>query len=155
MVLDVKILELYEKIKFYDRYKTICENNRFEDDLLEKQDKREVLKLFQNFGYESKYIAKESFYKISTELNGYKFYFHIGLKYGIIEIIFGSLSKTEDSRLGGVCSRICKLIKRSKGENPDPIKPPNFTNYEQLSEILKESLSLYEDFKKAVLELQP
>lgn len=155
MFLDAKILELYENIKFYDRYKSICENNRFESSLLEKQDRNRVLKLFRDLGYEPKYIAKESFYKVSSELNDYEFYYHIGLKYGIAEIIFGSLNKNNGSRYGGVCSRVCKLVKMSKGEDLNPIKPANFTNYEQLYLIIKESLSLYEDFKAAILELNP
>ena len=79
----------------------------------------------------------------------------MGLKYGIAEIIFGADHISSGTKIGGVPNRLCKLIAISKGEVHEPIKPPNFTNYEELGSILKESLSLYKDFKNEVLKIKP
>lgn len=155
MILENQILRLYDNINFYDRYESLSKKHRSKKVLLEKQDQNNVINLFNDLGYTAKYISKEKFYQIKEKSNDYEFYFHISLKYGISEIIFGVINQIKNVRIGGVSSRVCKLIKRSKGEIPEPIGPANFSSYEELTSILKESLSLYEDFKTEVLKLQP
>lgn len=155
MVLSKDQLAIFEKINFYDRYLSLGRKYQA-DNKLEKQDKQKIFDLFSKLRYPAQYFKKENFYKTEDISEGiYKFYFRVCLKYGVCEIIFGVQNQNTELNTGGVATRTCKLIKRARQEElVDTIRHPSFSNYEELESILKESLSLYEDFKTEVLKLQ-
>jgi len=153
MQLDKNIVRLYDNINYYNRYKILSDSYR-NGDGLEKQDKSKVIDIISELGYSAKYMSKEKFYRIFESPEEYEFYFHIALKYGLCEIIFGATHKKTEKHIGGVIHGVCKLIEISREEITEGyIKSPIFKDYEELKEILKEAFSLYEDFKAEVVKL--
>jgi hypothetical protein len=153
--LTEKETSLYKKIDYYNRYKKISENFKNKNRLL-RLDKTELLTVFDKLGVNFKYFVKEKFFQIKDMLDGYEFYFHFSPKDGLVEIIFGAKNIEKNNNIGGVIHGVCKLIEISENDITDGyIKMPEYGSYDDLELILKESLFLYEDFKKVVLELRP
>lgn len=78
----------------------------------------------------------------------YKFYFHISLKYGMVELIW-YVDKGEEFYGGSVWSVMKKILEG----NDEQLMKPEFHTYEELKEILKEAFSMYEDFKRELCSL--
>ena len=152
--LSEKMIFLYERINFYNRYKELSNSFR-SDERLKKVDKNLIIDFLEKLNYEVKYFTKEKFFQVKQSIDSYNFYYHLSPRNGLAEIILGTVDSKNNS-IGGVIHGTCKLIEISKKEQTDGyIKMPAFSSHEELELILKESLSLYEDFKTGVLELQP
>lgn len=156
--LSEKLLNLYSNINYYERYEKLSNDYSTDEQTLEKTDKKIIISTLNDLGYTANYKARESFYQITEELEGKKFYFHISLKYGLVELTFGKLrsQKEKDANIeiiGGTISHVCKLIEINSNQLTEGyIKKPKFKTYGELENILKEALSLYEDLKKGVIE---
>ncbi len=155
--MDSKIIQLYDSFGFSEKYKNIAVKYSVDrDSRLKKGDKKRVLEIFKKIGYEAKFDTKERFYKVRIIENQYDFYFHIDLKYGLFELITGVIDiSSKEHLIGGVAASIYDDILIEKQIHEDSMPLPSIGTYEDLELILKESLSLYEDFKSAVLEMQP
>lgn len=152
MELDIKELELYRKINFCNRFEKLSNCYQF-DNTFERYSNDEVIKIISANTYKVKYVKSGNFFKIEEKLFDIKFYLHISLKYGNIELIFGSVDiKTNKYITGGPFSRLYGLIKFKEGINlENNIRYPKFRNYDDLRAILKEAFSIYEDFKKELI----
>ena len=96
----------------------------------------------------AKYISKGQFYKMEDVLNNWNLNLHLSIKYGVVEVILGGKNNDTGLIIGGPASLICESIEYHKGISSDGyIKSPSFGNYEVLSEIFKEVLRIYSDFK--------
>lgn len=150
MSLDIKILAIYDNIDYYNRLIDLCKSYKTENHL-EKTDKNKVLKIFSDFGYlKTKYKTNEKFYQIKECIENLEFYFHVSLRYGVFELMFGVIQVSPKEHLaGGAFGRVLKQIRSNKDnllELPD--NRPSFSSYNELKEILESALNLYEDFKK-------
>lgn len=163
-IYEKKQLDFYNSIDYYKKLESLSKRYPINDGRLEKLDKKKVLKIFEDLGYTAKYMGKEKFYKIHQDFDEYEGYFHVSLVYGLVELIFGFSKKDipfsykSDYHIGGTAAQICSLIKyalnRDIEEYRNPsIRKPCFTNFEELKEILKESLFLYEDMKKEFFKI--
>jgi len=149
MKLSKKLENLYDSIQLFERYNKLSEEYRHSDELLEKTDKKKVIQIFENFGYKAKYRSGEKFYQITEEICNYQFYFHVSLRYGKVELIFGLKKEINGEHYGGSITSVCKRIEITKEDVSEGyIKKPSFKSYQQLENILQESLLIYEDFKK-------
>lgn len=156
MIIASNIIKLYDEIDFCSRYKYIATKYIVEnrDERLKKIDKNKVLRIFDDLGYEAKFNTKESFYKIRIIEFKYDFYFHLNIKSGLYELIFGVIDKdSKEHLLGGVTANVYDDILKVKQIKEEPMPLPSFRNYEELESMLKESLSLFKDFKSMVLKL--
>lgn len=148
-------LKIYESMDFYNQYERLSKKyqleNRFENYVNDK-----VIALYEELGYKAKHIRKNNFFKIEEKIDNIKFYFHTCLKFGNAELIMGASDiKNDIFLIGGTFAGIMKEIEISKSIEKDYyIRYPKFSNYEDLYEILKTSLSIYNDFKKAVVMYQ-
>lgn len=144
-----EVREALFKIDFVKRAKKLTENhftnsyNTFKD-----YENEEVIKILDELGYKAKYNRKESFFKIIEKKSPYKFYFHISLKYGTVELIW--YVDKEDEFYGG---SVWSMMKRILEGNDEMLMQPEFHNYEELKEILKEAFLMYEDFKKELCSI--
>ncbi len=152
MQLDSLLRPVLRNINFEERYKNLSERYPFTNESYEKYSNEEVLSIFESLGYKVKFDKRENFFGNKEKVKGYDFTFNISLKYGLTELIWSIRKNDKIMILGGPWSVIIRLLNDGKKSN---IKKPCFRNYEDLECILKESLSLYEDFKKEVLKLQP
>ncbi|MRJ09004.1 hypothetical protein EDL98_08280 [Ornithobacterium rhinotracheale] len=148
-----KQLKIYENMNFYNRYERLSEKYQLEN-RFENYANENVIALYQELGYEAKHIKKNNFFKIEEKIENIKFYFHTCLKYGNIELIIGASDMEKNEfLLGGPFAHISKEIEILKNiEKEGYIRSPKFGNYEDLYEILKVVLHIYEDFKKEVLK---
>ncbi|WP_299132545.1 hypothetical protein [uncultured Tenacibaculum sp.] len=157
-MLNEKQMRFYDSLNYYERSLVLSIKYHKEEDGLEKIDKQPVLKTIELLGYKAKYKIKERFYQVLEEKNGIKFYFHINLKYGLVEIIFGNLRSIDDDgekigdEMGGTIGRICGLIQYTNTGDIEiykqtNVKLPVFRDYEELKTILKDYFIFYEDFK--------
>jgi len=150
---------VYDTINYYDRYKELSRKYRLSKERMDKTDKKEIFSIMDKLGYSKiKYNAKERFYRISeTTEEGFVFYFHTCIKYGLVELIFGvekNIVPFNNDIIGGTASNVCKYIEITKDNITEGyIKKPAFSSYEELTDILKESFLLYEDLKKAVIRI--
>ncbi|WP_164121793.1 hypothetical protein [Sphingobacterium sp. xlx-130] len=145
--LNETMKDLYERIDLYKIVKNLSEKYQFEDRLYSYSNEK-ILDLIEALGYNAKFIKKENFFKIIEKRNNYDFYFHLSLKYGLVEIMFGTIDKTKRHISGGAISTICKLIEIENGiDDNGYLKYPNFRDYDDLTEILKVYFNLYEGYK--------
>ncbi len=155
--MNSELIQLYDDFGFIEKYKNIATRhitNR--DSRLKKSDKKRVLEIFEKMGYKAKYDNKERFYKVRIIESKYDFYFHIDIKYGLFELLIGVIDANSKKHLiGGGVAGIYDDILVAKQINEERMPLPSIGSYEDLESILKESLSLYEDFKKEVLKLKP
>jgi hypothetical protein len=152
MELMEKEIRLYKNIHFCNRYEILSKAYQFEERLNYSNDK--VIELISSLGYKVKYIKSDNFFKIQDTISNIKFYLHICLKYSNIELIIGATNiDTDEFITGSVFVRLYRIIKYAEGIVLDEnIKDPKFRTYEDLQEILKETFSIYEDFKKEVIK---
>ncbi|CAL2107145.1 conserved hypothetical protein [Tenacibaculum sp. 190524A02b] len=157
-MLNERQMNFYDSLNYYDRCVALSKKYHKEEDGLEKTDKTQVINLIEALDYKAKYKRKENFYQILDEKNDIKFYFHFSLKYGLVEVIFGTLRETDNNgekigdEIGGLIGNVCGLIKYTESNDIEiykqtRIKKPVFQNYDELKIILQDYLSFYEDFK--------
>jgi hypothetical protein len=132
-------------INFVDRYLELSNEFRFEpSDSFKNFTKEQVLMIFNQLGYEAKYLRVDNFFRVEQLVSPFKFHFNIVLKNGIVEFIWGvwkeNIPILELSGPWGVLA--------DNAGYDTPIRKPIFRNYEDLKIILEQALSIYESFKK-------
>ncbi|WP_347921812.1 hypothetical protein [Pontimicrobium sp. SW4] len=148
---EIKLI--LENIKFENLYRNISEKySASKEETLESYSNEKVLSIFTSLSYSFIYNKKEKFYGLNQSIGDYLFTFNISLRYGLVEFIWVLRKNGELITLGGPWAFIIRLL--NNGDKTD-IKKPSFSNYEDLESILKEGLSLYEDFKSEVLKIKP
>ena len=152
MELIKKELEIFEKINLYERHSNISNQYRFEDKLKDYSNDK-TIEIVKELGYSAKYKKKEKFFQIIEIIDGIKFYFHFSLEYGMVEvIIFWEYGNNKDLSGGGLLSVVCKWIEIAKNEEKEGyIKDACFRNYEDLKNILREYVLIYEDLKISLI----
>jgi len=137
------------KINFVERAKKLTADHFADSDsTFESYDNEEIIKILDELGYKAKYNKEENFFKIVEKVLAYKFYFHISLKYGTVELIW--YVDKEDEFYGG---SVWSMMKRILEGNDEMLMQPEFHNYEELEEILKEAFLMYEDFKNELCSI--
>ena len=110
-----KEYNVYKNIDFANRYEAISKNHQFEDSF-EKYSNEEVVKLIFDLGYKNKYMKSDNFFRIQDKIGNIKFYFHICLKYGVVELIIGAVNTDNDKFItGGVFGNLYRNIKYIEG----------------------------------------
>ncbi len=155
-----------------ERFKTFFRENGFCDRLeaiskdfgdqpgrerLRKVDKNMVLDIFDELGYKPKYIHSETFYQIIEVIEGYEFYYHMSSKYALVEQFFGVTNESTQEHFGTLSEGLCRegTIMRDGYPQLNSIPDPRFHDLIELLNILKRGLSVYEDFKNAVVDQRP
>jgi len=151
MNLSVREKEIYKNINLYNRFEKLSSAFQFESDFEFSIEK--VLELIEEFGYKVKYIKSDNFFRIKEHVCNYDFNFNICLKYANVELVIGAKNIVTNEVLGKVFGMLLRLIEISENrERDNKIRYPKFRDYIDLREIFKESFSIYEDFKKEVLQ---
>jgi hypothetical protein len=152
MQLTDKEKAIFENIKIYDRYVALSNTYSFEK-MFDSYSNDEVLKIIKHLGYKAKYVKSDNFFKVTDKVKPFDFKLHLILKYGLVEVVL--TAKNEDAKevTGDVFAMICKLVERSRGVERDGyVGKPRFRDYDDLREILREILSIYDDFRQEVIK---
>lgn len=154
MEMKPEIKMALKNISFEDRYRSL--SARYEtnpdgiEDRLESYDKDKVEEILNSIGYPAKFDKREKFFKLGVEDNSpdYKIWFNISVELGMTEFIWVVYYKNE-LQLGSPWSIYSRLLNPS-GQR---IKKPVYRSYEELEEILKEAILMYEDFKRELIKI--
>jgi hypothetical protein len=145
----MRIDKIFDKIGFVERYR-ILSSQYSSENYMEKYSPNTVLHIFNELGYAPEYFNKEKFFRVSNKINSHDVWFHIGVNRGLVELMLYIKDGNEFLKPCGPFSWIPDEI----GQRQDVrIKPPSFSNYEELKNILKEGLIMFEDLKREFLDL--
>ena len=152
MEIDPQVKQALLNIDFIKRYEALSKEYDLErlgdKTRLKYLDGELVMDMISEAGYIPGFDPKEKFFKFYEKIEDYRFGLHIVLYNGTVELIWAVKDK-EKSIAGmpwGIYSRL--MI------DPDyRIKMPNFSDYDELEDILKTAFTIYEDFKQAFLEI--
>lgn len=152
MELNLIVKQVLLDIDFINRYEALSKEYSPEKlrnkTPLKYLDGELVMDMISEAGYIPGFDPKEKFFKFYEKIEDYRFGLHIVLYTGTVELIWAVKDK-EKSIAGmpwGIYSRL--MI------DPDyRIKMPNFSDYDELEDILKTAFTIYEDFKQVFLEV--
>lgn len=145
MELEPKVKTALVNIEFSKKYSGLLKKFDFNDsELFENYDNSIIFKILSDFGYNAKYNKREDFFFINDQVGIYKFQFNMSFKYGTTEFIW---AVWENNTLleGSPWHLLKKLIDGKTAKSFD------FRNYEDLKNILNESLKMYEEFKEQII----
>ncbi|MDZ7898862.1 MAG: hypothetical protein U5N85_12685 [Arcicella sp.] len=132
---------IYENINFISRYKKLYAKYNNWDNRISKIDKKEVSSILETYNYPFKYV--DSTYYCKESIESYTFHIAIQVKGGIPILTFNIEKDNVFYPLTGHnLTRAYKLLL-----NLETALIVTFIDYEQLNEIMKEYLRIYEDFK--------
>ncbi|PLR73612.1 hypothetical protein CYJ37_08760 [Bacillus sp. UMB0728] len=154
MEMKPEIKMALENISFEDRYRSLSArykaNSNDMEDRLESYEKDKVEEIFNSLGYPAKFDKREKFFKLGVEYKSpdYKIWFNISVELGMTEFIWVVYHENE-VQLGSPWSIYSRFLNPS-GQR---IKKPVYRSYEELEEILKEAILMYEDFKRELIKI--
>ena len=148
--------ELFERINFAGRFEALSRQHpiRPDLDLLMILDFDLTKEILESFGYKIRYFRGERFFQATEKRDGYEFKFNIALEYGQVELIWAVF---RDKKLVRPLSRIWMGLYGLLMNVPREQVPlyPFFGDYDELEAVLRESFSLWEDFKRVFLAEYP
>ena len=148
--------ELFERINFAGRFEALSRQHpiRPDLDLLMILDFDLTKEILESFGYKIRYFRGERFFQATEKRDGYEFKFNIALEYGQVELIWAVF---RDKKLVRPLSRIWMGLYGLLMNVPREQVPryPFFGDYDELEAVLRESFSLWEDFKREFLAEYP
>ena len=148
--------ELFERINFARRFEALSRQHpiRPDLDLLMILDFDLTKEILESFGYKIRYFRGERFFQATEKRDGYEFKFNIALEYGQVELIWAVF---RDKKLVRPLSRIWMGLYGLLMNVPREQVPlyPFFGDYDELEAVLRESFSLWEDFKREFLAEYP
>ena len=147
---SLDITEIYKKIYFVERYKSICQKyNDFDNRL--RGNKPEIYStMLEKFDYRAKYYRSETFYRIEENIENKVFGIQLTLKNGIVETMLYGKYKNKYFLPGGRIDFMCKEI--DENFEREKYNLPDYSTFEALEDILTEIFSIYEDFKVEFLK---
>ena len=147
---------ILNKINFAGRFEALSRQHpiRPDLDLLMILDFDLTKEILESFGYKIRYFRGERFFQATEKRDGYEFKFNIALEYGQVELIWAVF---RDKKLVRPLSRIWMGLYGLLMNVPREQVPlyPFFGDYDELEAVLRESFSLWEDFKREFLAEYP
>jgi len=144
--------EAFKKIEFVKRYKLLSEKYN-EDDydiLLSKVDKKIVLKILEDLGYNFMYssISKDFIYK--EQIEDFSFQLNLNFKNGICSQYIGVYYL--GNYIDYVSSNWAFIYRKLVDDINASITSAKFTTYEELFAISKDILLIFSDFKNVFMK---
>ena len=148
--------ELFERINFAGRFEALSRQHpiRPDLDLLMILDFDLTKEILESFGYKIRYFRGERFFRAEEKRDGYTFGFNIALDYGSAELIWDTeCNKKLVREVSDVWMGLYELLMNVPWEQVP--RYPFFGDYDELEAVLRESFSLWEDFKRELLAEYP
>ncbi len=148
--------ELFERINFARRFEALSRQHpiRPDLDLLMILDFDLTKEILESFGYKIRYFRSERFFRAEEKRDGYTFGFNIALDYGSAELIWDTeCNKRLVREVSDVWMGLYELLMNVPWEQVP--RYPFFGDYDELEAVLRESFSLWEDFKREFLAEYP
>ena len=148
--------ELFERINFAGRFEALSRQHpiRPDLDLLMILDFDLTKEILESFGYKIRYFRGERFFRAEEKRDGYTFGFNIALDYVSAELIWDTeCNKKLVREVSDVWMGLYELLMNVPWEQVP--RYPFFGDYDELEAVLRESFSLWEDFKREFLAEYP
>ena len=148
--------ELFERINFARCFEALSRQHpiRPDLDLLMILDFDLTKGILESFGYKIRYFRGERFFRAEEKRDGYTFGFNIALDYGSAELIWDTeCNKKLVREVSDVWMGLYELLMNVPWEQVP--RYPFFGDYDELEAVLRESFSLWEDFKREFLAEYP
>ena len=148
--------ELFERINLAGRFEALSRQHpiRPDLDLLMILDFDLTKEILESFGYKIRYFRGERFFRAEEKRDGYTFGFNIALDYGSAELIWDTeCNKKLVREVSDVWMGLYELLMNVPWEQVP--RYPFFGDYDELEAVLRESFSLWEDFKREFLAEYP
>ena len=148
--------ELFERINFARRFEALSRQHpiRPDLDLLMILDFDLTKEILESFGYKIRYFRGERFFRAEEKRDGYTFGFNIALNNGRAELIWDTeYNKKLVREVSDVWMGLYELLMNVPWEQVP--RYPFFGDYDELEAVLRESFSLWEDFKREFLAEYP
>ena len=148
--------ELFERINFARRFEALSRQHPIRPDLdrlmiLDFDLAKEIL---ESFGYKIRYFRSERFFRAEEKRDGYTFGFNIALNNGRAELIWDTEYNKKLVREVTYTWRFIYDLLMNVPREQVPLYP-FFGDYDELEAVLRESFSLWEDFKREFLAEYP
>ena len=147
---------ILNKINFSGRFEDLSRQHpiRPDLDLLMILDFDLTKEILESFGYKIRYFRSERFFRAEEKRDGYTFGFNIALDYGSAELIWDTeYNKKLVREVSDVWMGLYELLMNVPWEQVP--RYPFFGDYDELEAVLRESFSLWEDFKREFLAEYP
>ena len=147
---------ILNKINFAGRFEALSRQHpiRPDLDLLMILDFDLTKEILESFGYKIRYFRGERFFRAEEKRDGYTFGFNIALDYGSAELIWDTeCNKKLVREVSDVWMGLYELLMNVPWEQVP--RYPFFGDYDELEAVLRESFSLWEDFKREFLAEYP
>lgn len=142
MNIDDRLIPLFEKINFADRYINLCKSYNNFDSRLVNCDINIVKEVYENHELPVKFLKGERFFIVEEIAGQYKIQFKTVPSNGFIQFLFSINQGNEKLQIAmGMWEVIARAL---KGEI---VKKPIFTSEKELREILEIAVGLYQEFK--------
>lgn len=149
MVIDDKLIPLFEKINFADRYIDLCRRFNDFDNHLSQFDLSLVENLYKEAGLFPKFFKREKFFSVEESIGNFTLQFKTVPTGGFVQFLFSIKEKEEKLKIG---MGMWEVITRSlKGE---VVRKPIFTTEDELKAILNTAVELYKEFKYELSQLE-
>jgi len=137
------LVPVLKDIHFSSRYISLCEEYSDFKERLKDYDRNQIRVFYEQKGLKVSFVKRERFFKIVETVGDYKVQFNIIPENGFLQFVLDVLKGKERYNLGwGMWESITKELTGS-----DVAKKPIFRNEKELTQILDEAFSIYEDFK--------
>lgn len=154
MELHQEIENALIKIKFVEKYTNISEESiiKYNETAtkVNKVEPQQIIQLLEGLGIHAEFIKKERFFKTTDIRNkNYLFRMHFAFNYDFVECIW-VVQKNNNMLLGSPLGVLPRLL-----VSPDfRIKPPKYSNYEDIQVIVKQLLNLFNEFQCALVDVE-
>jgi hypothetical protein len=148
MDIHKSLVPILQNINFASRYSELCKRHSNFDKSLEEYDKSLIQKFLESNGIKVLFVKSENFFKIAENIGELSIQFNIIPKRGFLQFVWDVKRRNERLDLSlGMWEAITRELSKIEA------KKPLFSSLDELQEILKEALSIYEDFKQELLKM--
>lgn len=144
------LVPVLKDIRFASRYTSLCEKYCDFKERLKDYDRDQIRVFYEQKGLKVSFVKRERFFKVVEIVGDYKVQFNTIPENGFLQFVLDVLKDKERYNLGwGMWESITKELTGS-----DAAKKPIFRDEKELTKILEEAISIYDDFKKGLFASQ-
>jgi hypothetical protein len=138
------LLKTLKKIDFVNIYQILCENHNDFDNSLPLTNKKLLLSIYKNLENNIRYEPLDRLYTVGFNIQECDIEFATKLHNGFVQPYF-FIGNKEEKLFFHRFDFVCKDL--NSNFNRDKYDIPKYCSEDELSEILKELLKIYSDFK--------
>lgn len=147
---EQQVYRAFDNINFSERYKTIFKKYNDFENMMTRMDKSKNIATFKELGYDFKIFSPGQYYNFEEQIEDVRFKLSLRINKGFItEYIYLYIDNEKVNISHNNFAFLYRhLIKNMEAESTALV----FKDFNELKSVLKELLSIYEDFKVEFLK---